>query len=241
VDVVEQSSIRNELMASLPPDILNSLLPYFRRIELPFRATLHTPNEPITAVLFPEFGYASMLATLEDGDVAEVGMIGREGMVGVSVVLEADSSPLEAVVQAEGIALRLDADVFQQALTEKPPLRKLMLRYAMAFHMQVTMTAACNGRHLLEQRLARWLLEAHDRIDGDELPMTHEFLATMLGVRRAGITVAAGALQKAGFIRYEQGKIRIIDRPGLEAAACECRTVVKREFARLLGPIASGV
>jgi CRP-like cAMP-binding protein len=241
VDVVEHSSIRNELMASLPPDILNSLLPYFRRIELPFRATLHTPNEPITSVLFPEFGYASMLATLEDGDVAEVGMIGREGMVGVSVVLEADSSPLEAVVQAEGIALRLDADVFQQALTEKPSLRKLMLRYAMAFHMQVTMTAACNGRHLLEQRLARWLLEAHDRIDGDELPMTHEFLATMLGVRRAGITVAAGALQKAGFIRYEQGKIRIIDRPGLEAAACECRTVVKREFARLLGPIASGV
>jgi CRP-like cAMP-binding protein len=240
VDVIELGNIRNELIASLPSDILDSLLPHFRRIELPFRATLHAPNEPITAVLFPEVGYASMLVALEDGDVAEVGMIGREGMVGVSVVLEADCSPLEAVVQAEGIALRLDADVFHQALADKPPLRKLMLRYVMAFHMQVTMTAACNVKHLLEQRLARWLLEAHDRIDGDELPMTHEFLATMLGVRRAGITVAAGALQRAGFIRYEQGRIRIIDGPGLETAACECHTVVKREFARLLGPIASG-
>jgi CRP-like cAMP-binding protein len=237
--VDERGSIRNELLASLPSDILNTLVPHLRRVDIAFRAVLHVPGERITAVFFPERGYTSMLAALRNGDVAEVGMIGREGMVGLSVVLEAGSSPLEAVVQVEGTALRLDAEIFRRATAEHPPMRTLMLRYAMAFHMQVTMTAACNGRHLVKQRLARWLLEAHDRIEGDELPMTHEFLATMLGVRRAGITVAAGALQKTGFIRYEQGKIRIVDRPGLETAACECHTVVRREFARLLDPIAS--
>ena len=240
VEVDEQAGIGNELLTSLPSNVQITLLPYLRRVEIPFRTVLHTSGHPITAVFFVERGYASMLAGLRNGDAAEVGMIGREGMVGLSVILEADSSPLEALMQAKGIVLRLDADVFRKALAEYPQFRRLMLRYAMAFHMQVSMTAACNGHHLIEQRLARWLLEAHDRAEADELPMTHEFLATMLGVRRAGITVAAGALQKAGFIRYEQGKIKIVEVQGLEAAACECHSVVRREFTRLLGPLGVG-
>jgi CRP-like cAMP-binding protein len=133
----------------------------------------------------------------------------------------------------------MEADAFRRALETNAPFRELMLRYALAFSMQVTMTAACNARHVLEQRLARWLLMALDRSDGDEFPMTHEFLSMMLGVRRAGITVAAGALQKAGYITYMQGRIRVADRPGLEAAACECHSLARREYMRLIGPRAS--
>ena len=176
-----------------------------------------------------------MLAGLEDGDSSEVGLIGYEGMVGVPVILGTDRSPVEAFVQGEGTALRLDAAVLRQAMDENRSLRTLLLRYAMAFSMQVTMTAACNSRHLIEQRLARWLLMAHDRSVGDVFPMTHEFMSLMLGVRRAGVTVAAGGLQRAGYIHYEQGRISITDRPGLENAACECYGIVKREFDRLLG------
>jgi len=230
----------NQLLARLSVEDFAHLAPHLRRMEMPFRATLQGAGEPITAAIFPELGYASMLATLEDGDAAEVGMIGREGVIGLPLVFGTDRSTVEAMVQAGGIALHLPADIFQHAMQERPAVRALMLRYAMAFNVQVTMTAACNGRHRVEQRLARWLLMAHDRIDGDEFAMTHEFLSTMLAVRRAGITVAAGGLQRAGHIRYEQGRIRIVNRNGLEAAACECYRMVRREFARLLNPPRSG-
>jgi CRP-like cAMP-binding protein len=176
-----------------------------------------------------------MLAALEDGDAVEVGLVGREGMVGIPLALAADRSPLEALVQAEGRALQLDAGVFLARMDEDPSLRGLVLRYVMAFNTQITMTAACNGRHHIEQRLARWLLMVQDRVECDEFPMTHEFMSMMLGVRRAGVTIAAGVLQKAGFISYERGRVRIADRTGLEAAACECHGIVRREFARLLG------
>ena len=210
-------------------------LPHLRPVALPMREILHRPNEPIPSVLFPESGYVSLIATLEDGDAAEVGLVGREGMLGVPLALGTDRSPLEVLVQGEGHALHLDADIFVARMNEQPSLRALMLRYVMAFNMQVTMTAACNGRHQIEQRLARWLLMAHDRLENDEFPMTHEFLSMMLGVRRAGVTVAAGVLQKAGFISYDRGRVRVTDRPGLEAAACECHGTVRREFQRLLG------
>ena len=137
-------------------------------------------------------------------------------------------------MQGGGSAIRLSAATFQHALEERPSLLPPLLRYAMAFNVQVTMTAACNSRHFVEQRLACWLLMAHDRTEGNEFAMTHEFLSMMLGVRRAGVTVAAGALQRAGYIQYEQGRIRVADRLGLEAAACECHFIVRREFERLL-------
>ncbi len=228
--------VRNRLLASLSADDFGALAPHLRRVDMAFRSTLHAAGEPIAAAIFPDSGYASMLATLADGDAAEVGMIGREGLVGLPLVFGTDRSSVEAMVQAPGSCLQVPADVFQRMLEDRPAVRALMLRYAMAFNVQVTMTAACNGRHRVEQRLARWLLMAHDRTDGDEFAMTHEFLSTMLAVRRAGVTVAAGALQRAGYIHYEQGRIRVTDRPGLETAACECYSIVRREFARLMGP-----
>lgn len=233
--LIEQSTAGNYLITSLPEQDFDALQPHLQRVRLSLRATLHKSGEQIAVVFFPEEGYVSMLAGLEDGDSSEVGLIGYEGMVGVPVILGTDRSPVEAFVQGEGSALRLDAAVLRQAMDENRSLRALLLRYAMAFSMQVTMTAACNSRHLIEQRLARWLLMAHDRSVGDEFPMTHEFMSLMLGVRRAGVTVAAGVLQRAGYIHYEQGRIRISDRPGLESAACECHGIVKREFDRLLG------
>jgi CRP-like cAMP-binding protein len=229
-----QSSVRNQLLAKLSAEDFAYLVPHLRLIDLPVRTTVHRAGEPIPAVFFPEHGYASMLAALDDGDSAEVGMIGFEGMIGLPLLYGTDRSPVEAMVQGGGSAFRLSADVFQHALQERPSLLPPLLRYAMAFTVQVTLTAACNGRHLVEQRLARWLLMAHDRTEGDEFPMTHEFLSLMLGVRRAGVTVAAGALQRAGYVHYERGRIQVTDRAGLEAAACECHFIVRREFERLL-------
>jgi len=229
---------RNRLLTALPPEDLARLRPRLEPVELPLRHTLHAPDEPIGAVHFPETGWVSMLATLDDGDAAEVGVVGREGMVGLPLLFGTDRAPVEAMCQAGGTALRLGAGAFRNALERGPALRALLLRYAMAFNTQVAQTAACNGRHPVEQRLARWMLMAHDRSEGDEFPMTHEFLSLMLGVRRAGVTVAAGALQKAGLIRYGNGRMAIADRPGLEAAACDCHGTVRREFERLLGPAA---
>jgi CRP-like cAMP-binding protein len=231
---LEQPSLRNQLLAKLSTEDFYWLVPHLRRADMPFRATLHTAGEPIASAIFPEYGYASMLASLEDGDAAEVGMIGFEGVIGLPLLFGTDRSSVEAMVQSAGSAHHLPAEIFQQACEERPAIRALMLRYAMAFNVQVTMTAACNGRHLVEQRLARWLLMAHDRTEADEFAMTHEFLSMMLGVRRAGITVAAGALQRAGYIRYEQGRIRVTDRHGLEVAACECHGIVRRETERLM-------
>jgi CRP-like cAMP-binding protein len=144
------------------------------------------------------------------------------------------------MVQCPGTALRMDAAAFRGELGHTPALRTLLLRYALVHHGQVARTAACNGRHHTEQRLARWLLMAHDRAEGDAFPMTHEFLSMMLGVRRAGVTVAAGVLQRAGFIRYDRGRMKVTDRPGLEAASCECYGVVRRAYDRLLGPPPGG-
>jgi CRP-like cAMP-binding protein len=224
----------------LPPGDLARLWPRLEPVEFSLRQILHAPNEPILAAYFPETCWISMLATLDGGDAAEVGIVGREGMVGLPLLYGTDRGPNEAMCQGNGIALRLPATALREEMDRSPALRGVLLRYAMAFLVQVTQTAACNGRHLLEQRLARWMLIAHDRAGGDDFPMTHEFLAMMLGVRRAGVTVAAGALQRAGLIRYDRGRIAVSDRRGLEAAACECYGAVRREFRRLLGPEVGG-
>jgi CRP-like cAMP-binding protein len=199
------------------------------------REVLHAPGKPITSVYFPETGYISMVAYMEDGDAAEVGLVGREGMVGLPILLGSDRDDLEAMVQNSGTALRMDAADLREELERLPTLRTLLLRYALVHHGQVVRTAACNGRHHTAERLARWLLMAHDRANGEEFAMTHEFLSMMLGVQRAGVTIAAGQLQKAGFIRYERGRIEVTDRPGLESAACDCYGMVRRAQDRLLG------
>jgi CRP-like cAMP-binding protein len=226
---------RNRLLAALLPDDLARLRPRLEAVELPLRKVLHAPGKPIEDVYFPETGYVSMLAYMEDGDAAEVGMVGREGMVGLPVLLGAEHDDIEAMVQSPGTALRMDAQAFREELERVPAFRTLLLRYALVHHGQVARTAACNGRHHVYQRLARWLLTAHDRAKGDEFPMTHEFLSMMLGVRRAGITVAAGSFQKAGYIHYERGCIEVTDRPGLESVACECYGIVRSASDRLFG------
>jgi len=226
---------RNRLLANLPAEDLLQLWPQLERIELDQRQILLWPDTPIPAVYFPESGWVSMLAVLADGRSAEVGLVGSEGMVGLPLLLGSDTSAVEAMVQAPGKALRLDADAFLEAVERSTALRTPLLRYALAFQGQVTQTAACNGNHALDQRLARWLLMAHDRAEGDEFPMTQEFLALMLCVHRPGVTVAARLFQQAGLIRYGHGQMEITDRAGLEAAACECYGAVRRQFERLLG------
>ncbi|MBP0495434.1 Crp/Fnr family transcriptional regulator [Pararoseomonas indoligenes] len=221
-------STRNRLLATLPPPVLEAIRPGLEPVEIGLREVLQPAGSAVRHVFFLESGWASMLAYMEDGDAAEVGLVGREGMVGLPVLLDAESDDIEAIVQCPGMALRMEARRFTEALDAHPAFRSLLLRYALVHHSQVARTAACNGRHGIEQRLARWLLMGHDRADGDSYPMTHEFLSMMLGVRRAGVTVAAGLLQRAGFIRYGAGRMEITDRPGLESTACECYGIVRR-------------
>ena len=230
------SAPRNRLLAALPAEDLQRLRPRLEPVELPLGHVIQAPGEPITAVYFPESGWVSLLALLVDGNSAEVGIVGFDGMVGLPLLLGDDRSPTEAMIQAPGTLLRLGADAFREELDRSAALRTMLLRYALAFQVQVTQTAACNGHHALDQRLARWLLTAHDRADGDAFPMTQEFLAMMLCVHRPGVTVAARLFQQAGLIRYGSGHITVTDRAGLEAAACECYGAVAREFQRLLGP-----
>jgi CRP-like cAMP-binding protein len=227
-------AVRNQLLAALPPDVLSSLLPMMRPFTLSVRETLIVPEMPIEAVWFVESGWVSLVTTLEDGTQAEVGLIGREGMVGLPLVVGVDSSFSEAFVQGDGTALQMEAGAFLRAMDENHGLRTLMLRYSDAMNAQVTQTAACNGRHGLEQRLARWILMAHDRADGDHLQMTQEFLGLMLCVYRPSITVVASTLQRAGIIRYSRGHITVLDRSALEATACDCYGAVRRRFERLL-------
>lgn len=229
------STPRNRLLAALPAEDLARLSPRLERVEFEARHVLQSPDEPIPAIYFPEKGWVSMLSLLADGRSAEVGVVGPEGMVGLPLLLGSDRSGVEAMVQCPGPLLRMGAGAFRQAIEESTALRTVLLRYALAFQQQVTQTAACNGHHALDQRLARWLLMAHDRAGEDEFPMTQEFLAMMLCVHRPGVTVAARLFQQAGLIRYSGGRMVIADRDGLEAAACECYGAVRRQFDALLG------
>ncbi|WP_236020577.1 Crp/Fnr family transcriptional regulator [Sabulicella rubraurantiaca] len=228
-------SPRNRLLSALPKEELARIWPQLEPVSAEAKQILMAPDQPITAVHFLESGAVSMLALLEDGKAAEVGQVGSEGMVGLPLLLDSDRSVFEAMIQAPGRLLRLSAPAFREALEACPTLRSLLLRYTLAFQQQVAQTAACNGNHALDQRLARWLLMAHDRAEGDEFPMTQEFLAMMLCVHRPGVTVAARLFQQAGLIRYGQGRMVITDREGLEAAACECYATVRRQFEQLLG------
>ncbi len=229
-----ETAPRNRLLAALPAEDLARLRPKLKLVELELRQNLATPEQRIEHVYFFETGWASVLAPLDDGDSAEVGLSGIEGMVGWPLSLGNDTAEFEVIVQCAGTAWRLAAADFREALEASAALRGLLMRYVLAQHSQVAWTAACNGRHNIEQRLARWLLMAHDRSQDDTFPMTHEFLSMMLGVRRAGVTVAAGVLQKAGMIRYGGGRLTVTDRPGLEASCCECygssRRAQERQF-----------
>lgn len=223
-------TVRNRLLRLLPPAELEQLRPRLETVDLPLKSVLLMPDTPVDSLHFMEAGTVSMIAMLEDGMQIEVGLVGPEGVAGLPLLLGAGTSALEGMVQVRGTALRLPAAALRAALAEFPSLLPLLLRYVDAFHFQVAQSAACNGRHQIEQRLARWLLMTHDRVGEDSFHMTQEFMSTMLGVRRPGVTLAIGALQRAGLVRHERSQVRMLDRPGLEAACCECYEVVQRRF-----------
>jgi CRP-like cAMP-binding protein len=235
VSQINQSAVRNGLLASLPPADFGRLAASLTPVTLSLKQFLIEADEPIKAAYFVETGMVSYLAYLEGGEAIEVGIIGTEGMVGMPLILGVNSAPAGAVVQMGGTALRISPTALRQAFNESEALRTHLLRYMQALYTQVSQTAVCNGHHSLEERLSRWLLMAHDRAEGDQFPMTHEFMALMLGVRRAGVTVTAGTLKQAGLIHYTNGHMTILDRPSLEAAACECYGTVQRHFEQLLG------
>lgn len=226
----------NRILSALPAADLDRLRPLLQYVELAQGEIMHRPEEPITHVYFPHSGTISITAVMEDGGEAEVGVIGREGMMGLPIVLGTDSSPLKAVIQVPGGALRMRAREFKDEVGRCGEMYRLLLKYAQAFFIQTAITAACNRLHPLEGRLAKWLLTNKDRAQSDTLPLTQEFLGVMLGVRRAGVSEAVGSLESAGHITHARGQIRIADEGGLERAACECYRVVRKEYDRLLGP-----
>ncbi|HLG87535.1 MAG TPA: Crp/Fnr family transcriptional regulator [Alphaproteobacteria bacterium] len=225
----------NALLNALPESDANRLLAKMERVPLLSKDILHLPGEPIKTAHFIESGIIAILVVLENGDYAEVGVVGREGMIGLPLIFGAHRSPNEAMVVSAGTALEIGYADFKVELDRSPYLSKLMSRYLRAFYAQVSQTAACNGLHTLQQRLARWLLLAHDRSDGDDLDLTHEALSMMLCVHRPAISIAAGNLQKLGILEYRRGRIRILDRRGLETMSCECYAAVQKEAGRLLG------
>ena len=225
----------NRLLSFLPSTDLEQLWPQLELVKLPTKSVLLAMDTAVGSAYFVEAGVVSMIAVMADGAQVEVGLVGPEGMIGLSLLLGASTSPLEGLVQVGGTALRLPATVFRAASAEMPSFLKLLLRYVDTFFFQVAQTAACNGRHRIEQRLARWLLMMHDRVEGDGFPMTQEFMSAMLGVRRAGVTVAIAALQRANLVQHHKGNARVLDRPGLEAASCECYDAIQRRSDWLTG------
>jgi CRP-like cAMP-binding protein len=226
---------RNEILAALPSAEIDGLRPLLSRVRWISGQALHEPSERIEQVFFVEQGFGSMVAEADDGNSRiEVGLIGRESMIGLPALLDPEATSFHRVmVQMTGVAHRLPSQALRDSAAVMPVLRKLLFRALQASMAQVAQTAACNSRHTLTERLARWMLMAHDRADGNELPLTQEFLSIMLAVRRSGVTVAIASLQTAGLIRHSRGRIRIVDRPGLEAAACECYGLVQAFTAAL--------
>jgi CRP-like cAMP-binding protein len=227
---------QNQLLSGLRDEVLASILPSLVLVPLVHRQTIIRQDAAVDFVYFPLAGMLSLVANFEDGVQVEVGVIGREGMFGACLVADVETSFTEVNVQLPGHALRMSARDFRTATADGGELRAISLRFNEALHAQVGQTAACNGHHQLEQRLARWLLTARDRSDADELPLTQEFLAVMLGVHRPSVTVSARILQRAGLISYSRdGRVTILDRAGLESTACECYATVLRRFEILLG------
>jgi CRP-like cAMP-binding protein len=224
----------NKILAALPPSEFEQFAAKLRPVHLELGETLYMPEQKIEYVYFINSGVVSLLAALENGATVEAGVIGPEGMAGISVVLGADSTPNQALVQGEGEALRMSSSDVKNEFRKSAKLRDLLLRYTHTLFTQVAQTAACNRLHSIEQRLARWLLLTQDRVGHDEFVLTQDFLSRMLGVRRAGVSVAASTLKQSGLIDYKRGTIMVSDRQSLENYACECYRIVKVEYDRYL-------
>ena len=226
---------RNRLLDSLPANVSDRVKQNLEKVTFTVRKLLYESNAPIEYIYFPLGGVMSLVVEMEDGGTVEVGTIGNEGMVGTPVFLGAEKSPTKAFCQVPGDCLRMPVASFKRELSaEDGILRDRVSRHAQGMINQISQSVACNHLHSIEERTARWLLMTHDRVGQNELLLTQEFLAQMLGVRRPSVTVAAGLLDKAGLITYKRGRITVVDRERLEEAACECYSVVKREYERLL-------
>jgi CRP-like cAMP-binding protein len=225
---------QNHLLAALPEAAWARWQPQLELVDMPLGKVLYEPDSRLTHVYFPTTCIVSMLYVMEDGASAEIAVVGFEGLVGISLFMGGESTPSRAVVQSAGQAYRLKANVMLQEFNRAGPVLHLLLRYTQALITQMSQTAVCNRHHSLDQQLCRWLLLSLDRLRSNELVMTQELIAHMLGVRREGVTEAAGRMQKDGLIKYQRGRITVLDRAGLEQRTCECYAVVKREYDRLL-------
>ncbi|MDQ6635412.1 MAG: Crp/Fnr family transcriptional regulator [Gemmatimonadota bacterium] len=225
-------TIGNMLLDALPAADLAGVMRQLEPLPLPLGMVIYEPNARIDHVYFPTDGVVSMVSSMERGTV-EVGTVGREGMVGLPILMHAKSMPTRAFVQVAGNGMRLSATQLRDEMRASPALERLLYRYAQALFDQVAQSAACNRLHTIEERCARWILMTHDRVAADTLALKQEFLAEMLGVHRPAVTLAAGALQRAGLITYSRGKITVVDREGLESASCPCYAIARSASERL--------
>ena len=228
---------QNHLLAALPEDERAHIFPHLELAPMPLGETVCEPGIQMRHVYFPTTCIVSLLYVMEDGASAEIAVVGNEGIVGVSLFMGGETTTSRAVVQSAGHAYRLKGQLLKDAFFRAGPMQRLLLRYTQALLTQMAQTAVCNRHHSVDQQLCRWLLLSLDRLPSNELTMTQELIANMLGVRREGVTEAAGKLQRAGLIQYSRGHITVVNRPGLEARVCECYQVVKKEFDRLLPDI----
>ena len=232
-----QSGFGNRLLDALPLGDRRRISPLLEREHVQMKQLLYEPGGRVEAMYFPVNSVASILTTLSDGAGVEIATVGNEGMLGSPVVLGSDAMPAREFcqIQVPGAILRMDKQAFAEVLSQNDTFRGVIQLYVQALFTQIAQQVACNALHSVEERCSRWLLLTHDRVHSDSFPLTQEFLAQMLGVRRASVTLAAGALQSAGLIRYRRGQMEIVDRQGLENVSCECYRVLRDEFDRLLG------
>ena len=230
-----EPDIENRFLLALPESCLKRLKPHLEHLEMRPRDVLIRNGDTIDHIYFFNRGLASLVKTMRDGRMVEIGVVGTSGVVGLFSLLGVERSAWESVVQAPGNALRIARSVVQAEMARSHVLHNMVRRRAALFLGELAQTAACNRLHSLEQRCCRWLLMAHDSAGTDSFPLTHEFLALMLGVQRSGLSIVAGALQRDGFIRYTRGRVNIVDRAGLEAGSCECYATVRAECDHLFG------
>jgi CRP-like cAMP-binding protein len=236
VPLPNRTLVRNRLLRALPPEVYGLVQPHFETVQVRKGDVVVPPGEPLRYAYFPESGLSSVVSHTKGARRVEVGAFGFEGMASTALVLGADSTPHETLVQVGGTWLRMEADAFSQAMRKSPPLHDLLMRYVQFFLLTISQTALANGTHRTEERLARWLLMAHDRLEGDDVPLTHEFLSLMLGVHRPGVTIAIHLLEGARMIKARRGLITVLDRGKLEEAAGDAYGIAETEYERLIGP-----
>jgi CRP-like cAMP-binding protein len=239
VDISSSGFLKNHLLAALPEEELQRWLPLLEAVDLPLGHVLYESGSTLSHVYFPTTAIISLLYVMESGAAAEIAVVGNEGIVGISLFMGGESTTSRAVVQSAGVGVRLKGQLLKDEFNRAGPVLHLLLRYTQALITQMAQTAVCNRHHSLDQQLCRWLLLSLDRLESNQLVMTQELIANMLGVRREGVTEGALKLQHAELIQYSRGRITVLDRAGLEKRSCECYGVVKKEYDRLLPARAS--